>query len=260
MTTWKAVLTPNASVSDNTRRMLAIGWLVSVLLVWQFGNIRLLPRPEETFNTIWGFWKSGVVYELFISITTMMKAMFFTCAFVLTLAYLTVVPAVKPVATAFATLRFLGLTGLTLAFTMMTNSGDQMKVLILTFGVSTFFLKDMIRVVEDIPKSRYNHARTLGMGPWRVMWEVTVRGTLDQALDSLRVNAAMGWMMLTMVEGLALSGGGIGAELWKSQRHMDLVTIMAIQLMIFTIGMMQDQSIGLIKTLAFPHTRFNKAK
>lgn len=260
MPTWQAILTPNASVSSAIRRILVAGWLISALLVWQFGDVPLLPQPGDTFERFTTFWGSGIVYQLLVSITTMFKALFFAFVIALSLAYLTVVPVFKPFSTAVAALRFLGLTGLTLAFTMMTSGGGQLKVAIITFGVSVFFLKDMVRVVDEIPREHYDHARTLGMGPWRVMWEVVILGTFDQAIDSLRVNAAMGWMMLTTVEALDLSNGGIGAELWKMQRQMDLTTILAIQLMIFVIGLIQDWSLGFIKDQACPYARLDKAR
>jgi len=39
---------------------------------------------------------------------------------------------------------------------------------------------------------------------------VIVLGRADAAFDAMRQNAAMGWMMLTMVEGISRSEGGIG--------------------------------------------------
>ena len=48
------------------------------------------------------------------------------------------------------------------------------------------------------------------MGEWRVVWEVVVRGTRDQAIDVMRQNAAMGWMMLTMAK-----TGVISKKFWR---------------------------------------------
>jgi len=52
----------------------------------------------------------------------------------------------------------------------------------------------MIDVVAQVPKEKFDLARTLRMGEWRVVWEVIVLGRADAAFDAMRQNAAMGWM------------------------------------------------------------------
>ena len=56
---------------------------------------------------------------------------------------------------------------------------------------------------------KFDHARSLRFSDWRVVWEVVVLGTADKAFEILRQNAAIGWMMLTMVEGISRSEGGM---------------------------------------------------
>ena len=53
--------------------------------------------------------------------------------------------------------------------------------------------------------------RALGAGELRTLWEVVILGTLDKAFEVLRQNFAMGWTMITMVEGISRSEGGVGA-------------------------------------------------
>ena len=48
----------------------------------------------------------------------------------------------------------------------------------------------------------------------------------------MRQNAAMGWMMLTMVEGISRSEGGVGAMLLNQNKHFHLSAVFAIQLTI----------------------------
>src|SRR6266404_4419909 len=49
--------------------------------------------------------------------------------------------------------------------------------------LTVFFLTSMVAVVEEIPKSQFDHARTLRMTEWRVVWEVVVLGTLGAAIE-----------------------------------------------------------------------------
>jgi NitT/TauT family transport system permease protein len=169
------------------------------------------------------------------------------------LAYLTVVPAFQPIAMAVSKGRFLGMVGLTFFFTIIFSSGHRLKVSLLVFGVAVFFVTSMIDVVAQIPKEKFDLARTLRMGEWRVVWEVIVLGKADAAFDAMRQNAAMGWMMLTMVEGISRSEGGIGALLLNQNKHFRLEAVFAIQIAILLIGLFQDYALGLAKKFLFPY-------
>jgi NitT/TauT family transport system permease protein len=150
-------------------------------------------------------------------------------------------------------LRFLSLVGLTFFFTLMARSGHELKLSLLVFSVSVFFVTGMADVINGVPKEMFDLARTLRMGEWRVVWEVIVLGQIDQVFDVLRQNAAMGWMMLTMVEGIVRSEGGVGTVLLDQNHHFRLAAVFAIQLTILLLGLFQDYSIGLTKSLLCPY-------
>jgi NitT/TauT family transport system permease protein len=128
-----------------------------------------------------------------------------------------------------------------------------LKVSLLVFGVAVFFVTSMIDVVAQVPKEKFDLARTLRMGEWRVVWEVIILGRADAAFDAMRQNAAMGWMMLTMVEGISRSEGGIGALLLNQNKHFRLEAVFAIQIAILLIGLFQDYALGLAKKFLFPY-------
>jgi NitT/TauT family transport system permease protein len=159
----------------------------------------------------------------------------------------------QPVAMAISKGRFLGMVGLTFFFTIIFSSGHRLKVSLLVFGVTVFFVTGMIDVVAQIPKEKFDLARTLRMGEWRVVWEVIVLGKSDAAFDAMRQNAAMGWMMLTMVEGISRSEGGIGALLLNQNKHFRLEAVFAIQISILVLGLFQDYVLGLSKKFLFPY-------
>ena len=158
----------------------------------------------------------------------------------------------RPIVSAIAKGRFLGLIGLTFVFTLMVGGGRPLKLALLVFGMTVFFVTSMAAVVAEIPKSAFDHARTLRMTEWQVVWDVVIRGTLDKAIEALRQNAAIGWMMLTMVEGIARSEGGVGAMLLNQNKHFHLAEVFAIQILILLVGLLQDYGIGILKRLICP--------
>ncbi len=82
---------------------------------------------------------------------------------------------------------------------------------------------------------------------------VVVLGTLDKAFEVLRQNAAIGWMMLTMVEGITRGEGGIGVMLLNESKHFRLSDVFAIQIVILGIGLLQDYAIGLMRQIVCPY-------
>lgn len=246
---------PNGSVTRSTYFLVAALQFVTVLIVWTLFNPALIPTPVEILMAMGSLWTKGVfTEELLKSFIVNLKAIFFSTVISLSLAYLTVVPAMRGVVGAASKFRFLGLTGLTLPFTLMFPDGDSLRVAILTFAMSANFVTSMADVVAAIPREEFDHARTLRMGPWRTVWEVVILGRFSQAFEVLRQNAAIGWMMLTMVEVIAQSGGGIGLVLYKANRQFELLPqVFAILLVILFVGYVQDRAITFLKRTVCPY-------
>lgn len=112
----------------------------------------------------------------------------------------------------------------------------------------------MIRVIDNIPESSYDYGETLGLSKFQIFWQVVVRGTLTDAFDSIRMNAAMSWMMLTMVEGLSRAEGGVGIILLDLNRQMRFDGILAVQILMLCLGMGQDYLIQKAKQIACPYS------
>lgn len=255
MTATLEALRPNKTFSKKITTIIFCFWIVMVFIFWTFGPSKLVPRPLDVFYSFGPLFQDGLMVELISSIMTNIEAILIGTGLSLVLSYLTVLPAVRPVAWGFSKGRFLGLIGLTFLFTLLTGGGHNLKVALMVFGYSVFFVTSMAQIVAEIPKDEFDHARTLRMSEWRVVWEVVVLGKLDQAFEVLRQNAAIGWMMLTMVEGIVRSEGGIGAMLLAENKHFRLEAVFAIQLAILTIGLAQDYLIGFIRNIACPYAK-----
>jgi len=248
-----AVFSPNAVLSKNTVRILVAVQVAVVLLLWIVSPLVLFPKPGEVLRALGDMWDQGLGGELITSFYLNLEAIALATVVSLLLAYATVMPFFRPIVALLSKLRFLSLVGLTFFFTLMAKSGHQLKLSLLVFSVSVFFVTGMADVINSIPKEKFDLARTLRMGEWRVVWEVIVLGQVDQVFDVLRQNAAIGWMMLTMVEGIVRSEGGVGTILLDQNHHFRLAAVFAIQLTILMLGLLQDYGIGLMKNMFCPY-------
>jgi len=246
-------LRPNQWVPRSAAWMLAGMWTVVILLLWMVSPA-FFPKPGRVFQAMSEMISGqGLIAELATSLGLFAQSLVIATIISLGLAYLTVVAGIRPFIMALTRARFLSLVGLTFIFTMMVGGGRPLKVSLLVFGISAFFLTSMVDVVASVPREKLDHARTLRMGEWRVVWEVIVLGQMGVTLDVLRQNAAIGWMMLTMVEGISRSEGGIGAMLMDQNKHFNLAAIIAVQIVFLIAGFFQDAFLAWLKATVVPH-------
>lgn len=256
----KDIFTLNKMVSQTTMKLLVLSQVFLLCVYWLFSHSVFLPTPSEVLTALSRLWTSGVGSELITSFKLNLSAIFYSTLISLGLAYLTVIPFFRPVVNFLGKLRFLSMVGLSFFFTLMTSSAYSLKLSLLVFSISVFFITSMADVLAAIPKTEYDLARTLKMKEWQVVWEVVILGQFDKVFDVLRQNAAIGWLMLTMVEGMARSEGGIGAMLLNQNKYFKLDAVMAIQMMILAIGLGQDYVIGMIKSIMCPYATINTVK
>jgi NitT/TauT family transport system permease protein len=250
---WRRVFRPNAFVPASTYRIILLaeaallfgGWLLMPSIIPS--PARVLAAFQELVT------QQGLIGELWTSLTLNLEAIALSTVIALLISYGTVIAALRPLAGFVAKGRFLSLIGLTFLFTVFVGGGHPLKLALLTFGLTVFFVTAMADVVEQTPREKLDYARTLRMGEWHVLWEIIVLGNLGPAFDIMRQNAAMGWLMLTMVEGLVRSEGGIGRLLLDQEKHFSLAAILAVQLVFLLVGIGQDLFIRWLKTIFVPH-------
>ena len=246
------ILSPNSPVSSKTAKLLVLGWAVLAMAWWMIFPPAIIPGPLDVIKAFSNLVQDGLGTEVLSSLWLNIESVLLSTMISLALAYATVLPIARPVVAFVNKMRFLGLTGLTFVFGLYLT-GHDLKVGLLTLGMTVFLSTSMVAVVSGIPKEQFDHARTLGMSEWRVVWEVVVLGTIDEAMEVIRQNAAMGFVMLTMVEGLVRSDGGIGALMLNENKHFNLAAVFALQLTILMIGLLQDFGIGWARKLLCPY-------
>lgn len=245
---------PNRRMSRSGMRLIILVEAILAVLLWVRSPFKFLPSPSEVFRAFSELWsRQGLGQELIASFELNLVALAWSTVISIGLAYLTVLPVFRPVAAAVSKGRFLSLAGFTLIFIVVFGGGRSLQVAMLVSGVTVFYVTSMSSVIGSIPKGDLDHARTLRMSEWRVVWEVVILGTLDKAFEVLRQNAAIGWMMLTLVEGTVRSQGGVGAMLLNESKYMKLPEVYAIQIAILLVGLFQDAAIAGIRKLACPY-------
>lgn len=252
---------PNHVIDKKTALIVVVFWFALVFLLWLKSPWATLPGPNEirlALAELW--WRQGLGPELFVTLRLIGHATLITTAMAMLLAYATVIPFFRPLVEGLSKLRFLGLTGLVFPLTLMTGGGYALKVALLTFGMASFFITSMAEIVLEIPRSEFDHMRVLGASEGTIVWEVVVRGTLDRALEVLRQNVAIGWSMITMVEGISRSEGGVGAVLLNENKHFKLPEVFAILIIILAVGLILDYVMGVLRNILCPHARLGKVK
>lgn len=239
----------------------AAAWIVLAVVAWALAPVRTLPGPSEVLGALsrlW--WEGGLGPELFQTVRLIAEATLVSAALSLGVAWSVTVPALRPLVRGLSKLRFLGLTGLVFPFTLAFGGGHGLKVALLVFGMSTFLVTQVARIVDEIPRAELDLMRVLGASRARTMWEVVVRGTLDKTLDAVRQNVAMGWSMITMVEGISRAEGGLGAMLLNQNKHFKLAEVYAILAVVLVVGLLIDLGMGALEAALCPHTRLTRSQ
>lgn len=255
------ILKPFTSSNRKTYLCIAAVEAALFLIIWLLSSFSLVPTPVDVL----GAWhklaaNEGMLVELWHSGITLTKAIVLTSLISFGAAYLATATIFKPIVTWMTGLRFLGFAGITFFFTMWTDDGSSLKLWLLTFGMSVFMLTTALAIVNSITQAEIDYARTLRLDGWQITWEIVVRGRLHETLDAIRQNAAIGWVMLSMVEGLVRSEGGIGLLLLTNSKFLNLNSIFAIQLTILAYGISQDLFLRWLRTVVCPYVVLEDSK
>ena len=251
---YSELIKPNGRPDRSTYLVMVVAQVAVAALIWFLSQSPLLPTPTEIVRAFGRLISDeNLIQELWTSMALSLEAMLYATLFSLVIAYATVIPFFRPFAFLVSKFRFLTLVGLSFVFTLMTHSGHSLKVWLLVFGITVFFVTNMVGVVQAVTRNELNHARTLRMSEWQVTWEVVILGRLDIVFDIIRQNFAIAWALLTLVEGIVRSEGGVGTLLLNQNKHFHIDAVFAIQLAILLVGIALDYGLGTLKRLFCPY-------
>src|SRR3954453_3165754 len=254
----KNIFTPFGKVSSKDFYVIIGLQVMLFLIVWQITSNGLIPAPLKVARAFGHLLSTGILLDnILVSLLLTIKALFYSIVITLFFTYLSVIPFFQSLAVFLVKCRYLTLTGLIFIFTLLTKDGNQLKLSLLIFGMVPFFVTSFLSVIISTNRQQYELCKTLGYNNWQTLYEVIIVGKADQVLEILRQNFAISWLMITLVEGLSMSEGGIGTLLIKYNKYNDLTNVIALQLIIFILGLFFDFLLGYIRTWLFPYTNLN---
>lgn len=252
----KKIFTPFGKVSSQSLYVIAALQVLLFLMIWQITSNGLIPAPLKVAKAFMHLIYTGLLLDnILVSLILTIKALFYSIIITLFFTYLSVIPFFKSLAAFLVKCRYLTLTGLIFIFTLLTKDGNQLKLSLLVFGMVPFFVTSFLSVIISTNKQQYELCKTLGYNNWQILYEVIIVGKADQVLEILRQNFAISWLMITLIEGLNMSEGGIGALLIKYNKYNDLTNVLALQLVIFFVGLGFDFLMGMMRKWLFPYTK-----
>lgn len=259
-TSIKKIFQPFEKINRASLLILIAGQILVSIVLWHFSSNGLIPRPGKVAKAFIELIGSKTFLDnLLVSLGLTLKAMFYSIMITLCFAYLSVIPFFRSLTNFLVKCRYLTLTGLIFIFTLLTTDGSQLKLSLLVFGIVPFFVTSFLSVIVHINRQEYELCQTLGYSKWQTLYEVIIIGKADQVLEILRQNFAIAWLMITLVEGLSMSEGGIGTLLIKYNKYNDLTNVLALQFVIFLIGLGFDFLLGSLRKWLFPYTNIQRA-
>jgi NitT/TauT family transport system permease protein len=247
--------------SSSATLVIGAAWVCLFILVWATGAASFIPSPMQTLKALPRLWNEmGLGDALWVSmeLNLVSVGIMFVLAYSISIA--TVLPIrilgynpFKPFAKLVSAGRFNGFVGMPLVFASIFATAHSVKIALLVFGMGVFTVLSLVKVFENVSKDLYDHSRTLRMNEWRVVWEVVILGTFDQVIDTMRINMAMGWMMLPMIEGRYKFEGGVGALMEINAKQFDYPAVFCTLFVILLVGMGQDWLIGVFRKIVCPY-------
>jgi len=237
--------------------MMLAGTQVAVaLLMWQLMGGGLIPPPSKVLAALGRLLTTRLFADnLLTSLMLTGQALFYSVVITLLFGYASVMPFFQPVAQFIVKCRYLTLTGLIFIFTLLSRDGAQLKLSLLTFGIVPFLTTSFLSIILYTSAQEFELCQTLGYNRWESLYEVIIVGKADQVFEVVRQNFAIAWMMITMVEGLNMSEGGIGALMIKYNKYNDLPHVLALQTVILGLGLGFDYLLGVLRHWLFPYVK-----
>lgn len=230
----------------------ALIWSVVLGFIWWVGTGFSLPTPIEILKAWVDLIQNGMLYDLLaVSFRLNVEGILISTFISLILAYIAVEKKFSYPAKTLAALRFLGMAGFSIVLQRWLGGGHALKVGMLVAVMTPFMTTSMLDVVNSVPEHGQEMylAQTLKMGKVRAIFEVIILGKLQQTFEAIIQNAAIGWMSITLIEGLVKFEGGIGAMMLNEVRYRSLAPVFALQLTACLVGLLQDKVLKTIKNL-----------
>lgn len=255
----KEIFKPFGNISNKTRLIIIISWTILFIGLFEVFHNPIIPTPSKILSSLIQLITSAEFFDNLInSFVLTLKAMFYSISITMLLVYLSTIPLFKPLTEFVSKCRYLTLTGLVFVFTVLSSDIGQLKILLLIFGIVPFFVTSFLSAVTSTPPQQIYKSYVNRNNRWRTLYEVIIIGKLDILFEVMRQNFAISWMMITTVEGYAMSEGGIGTMLIKSNKYLDLSPVFAMLIIVLILGLCADYILSKLRYYLFPYLKIKK--
>lgn len=250
----KSLFEPFGRTSNKAYVIMVVVQIILLFVLLLLFQSPIIPSPISIGKSLLEITTSSEFYsDLFKSVLFTTKGMGIAVLISMLIAYISTIRFFFPLGKLISLFRYLTITGLTYVFTVLSQNGTSLKMNILLFGIVPFFVTSLLSIINSIPQEEYRLCSTLKMNSWRTLWEVVIVGRFDYLFEVIRQNFAICWMMITTVEGLCMSEGGIGTIIIKSAKYLDMSKVLASLLIIFLIGVLFDFTMRKLSKSLFPY-------
>lgn len=253
------IVKPFEQVSSSIKLTIQAGWLVLILSIWtlcSLGETHLFPTPMQVLMGFKELFFEGLTTHVFSSLWLCAKSVFIGSVISLVFCYLSPLPIIRPMAEFISKLRFLPLTGISFYVAILINDARGIQTWVLVVFMTTFLITSILGVINDIPDEEYDHAKTQGCSRWEMLWEIVIKGRFDYMIETIRQNLAIVWMMLVSVESILMAAGGLGTLIKNSDKMGSNGRVIAVQIIIITIGLLLDIILTKIRKISFRYSNF----
>jgi len=257
----KNIISPFGKIDKKTGTIVLISQIMLVGLILELfsSDQSVFPKPSDVLDSLESFLGSQSFYDnLIASVMFIGKGLLISILVTMPICYLWTIPFFKPFVNLVTKLRYLTFSCVIFIFTMSVSTLEELKMLILIFGIIPFFTTSLVSILSAIPEQQINKAFINKKNNWGALYEIVIVGKLDQVFEIMRQNFAIAWAMITTAEGYTMAGGGIGTMIIKSNKHMHIADVFAIGIIVVTIGIVFDYLLSSIRTFLFQYIQKRK--
>jgi len=245
---------PFEEISKSRSTLVSFFWVTLALLLWTHfsftGTTHLFPTIIQVLEGFKYLWLHELINNITSSLALFLQATVYSVVISSLFAYLSSMPIIRPLANYISTFRFLPLAGVSLYISFLIHDARQIQVSVLVIFMSLFLITSMLSLLKGI-QNDIDHAKTLKCTRWEILLEVVIKGRGDYAIEAVRQNLAIIWMMLVLIEMINTAGGGLGYLIGNSTKNGSQGQVIALQLIILFFGRVLDYSLNTFRKLTF---------
>ncbi len=129
--------------------------------------------------------------------------------------------------------------------------GELSKVVLITFGITPFIIRDLQGKVLELPDEQLIKAQTLGASSWLVIVRVVLPQIMPRLIGALRLSLGAAWLFLIAAEAIA-STDGLGYRIFLVRRYLAMDIILPYVAWITILAFLTDYLLRILSLRLFP--------